>query len=84
MSLPGVIVDACCLQDPAYRERGIGQHAESLLRQRPKGGTMGPLVGVLDPALPPLLPRTAALFDRLQWTAYPDPTDSGLFLDLSP
>lgn len=84
MSLPGVIVDACCLQDPAYRERGIGQHAESLLRHRPKGGAMGPLVGVLDPALPPLLPRTAALFDRLQWTAYPNPTDSGLFLDLSP
>lgn len=84
MSLPGVIVDARCLQDPDYRERGIGQHAESLLRHRPKGGTMGPLVGVLDPALPPLLPRIAALFDRLQWTAYPDPTDSGLFLSLSP
>lgn len=84
MSLPGVIVDARCLQDPAYRERGIGQHAESLLRHRPKGRTTGPLIGVLDPALPPLPLGTANLFDRLHWTAYPGPTDNGLFLSLSP
>ena len=84
MALPGVMVDARCLQDPDYRDRGIGQHAESLLRHRPQGGTTCPVIGVLDPALPPLLPRTAALFDRLQWTAYPEPNNAGLFLSLSP
>jgi len=84
MSLSGVIVDARCLQDPAYRERGIGQHAESLLRHRPKCKARGPVIAVLDPALPPLLPQTAALFDRLQWTAYPEPNNGGLFLSLSP
>lgn len=84
MSLPGVMVDARCLQDPDYRDRGIGQHAESLLRHRPASKAACPIIGVLDPAMPPLLPRTAALFDRLQWTAYPEPNNSGLFLSLSP
>jgi glycosyltransferase involved in cell wall biosynthesis len=84
MSIPSVFVDARCLQDPAYRERGIGQHAESLLRHRPKGNAGAAVVAVLDPALPPLLPRLAALFDRLQWTAYPGPTAGGLVLSLSP
>lgn len=84
MSLPSVFVDARCLQDPAYRERGIGQHAESLLRHRPDGTAAGPVIAVLDPALPPLMPRMAALFDRLQWTAYPGSNDGGLVLSLSP
>jgi len=84
MSVPSVIVDARCLQDPAYRERGIGQHAESLLRHRPKGQIAGPVIAALDPALPPLLSRTAALFDRIQWTGYPEQPNGGLFLNLSP
>lgn len=83
MSRPLLIVDARCLQDPAYRTRGIGQHAESLLRHRP-AGVAGSLVGVLDPTLPPLMPSAAALFDRLQWTAYAEPPDGGWFLSLSP
>lgn len=84
MPLPALLVDARCLQDPAYRGRGIGQHAESLLRHRPQHGAAAPLVGLLDPALPPPLPRAAALFDRLQWTAYAEPPDGGWFLSLSP
>jgi glycosyltransferase involved in cell wall biosynthesis len=84
MSLPAVIGDARCLQDPAYRERGIGQHAESLLRHRHDSEQTGLLVGLLDPSLPPLSPRCAALFDRLQWSAYAEPSDSGWFLSLSP
>ncbi len=84
MPCPALIVDARCLQDPAYRERGIGQHAESLLRHRSHDAARGPLVGLLDPSLPALLPHTAALFDRLQWTAYAEPPDGGWFLSLSP
>ncbi|WP_169747417.1 glycosyltransferase [Belnapia moabensis] len=81
-----MIVDARCLQDPAYRERGIGQHAESLLRNRPSGPETGPLIGVTDPKLPPPLPRAAALFDRLVSNAYAASSlgVGGWFINLSP
>lgn len=84
MPSPAMIVDARCLQDPAYRERGIGQHAESLLRGRGAGGRAPRLIGLLDPALPTLAPRVAALFGTLRWTAYAEPPDGGWFVSLSP
>ncbi|MFT8245296.1 glycosyltransferase [Roseomonas sp. BN140053] len=84
MTTPSIIVDARCLQDPQFRERGIGQHAEALLRHRPRGPGAPRLVALLDPALPRLLPRLAVLFDAERVTAYEEPAGTGWFLSLSP
>jgi glycosyltransferase involved in cell wall biosynthesis len=51
-----LVIDLRCLQDRNYTERGIGNHTRNLLRHAP-----GRFVGLVDPALPPLLPDDAAL-----------------------
>lgn len=57
-------VDVRCLQDRNYAGRGIGRHTLNLLRDAPpRGGSR--LVGLVDPALPPLDPAVAALFDAV-------------------
>lgn len=72
-----LVIDLRCLQDPAYRERGIGNHARNLIRHAPPGW-----VGVYDPALPALPEAVAARAGRLSPHGYvPGAT---LFLNPSP
>ena len=64
-----VVADARCLQDPDYAPRGVGRHALALVQGFPRDrGTA--LVALADPALPPMAPQTAALFDTVAATPY--------------
>ncbi len=67
-----VYVDVRCLQDPNYADRGIGRHALTLLahaRAEPAIAACR-LIGITDPALPPLPDMTAALLDEIRTTGY--------------
>lgn len=68
---PDVLVDARCLQDTRFRERGIGQHVAAVLAGR-TSVNLPPmrLIGVIDPALPPLGRAHAALFDTVCTSYY--------------
>ncbi|MBU6397346.1 MAG: glycosyltransferase [Rhodospirillales bacterium] len=59
------VIDLRCLQDRQYYERGIGNHARSLIRHAPAGW-----VGMYDPALPPLPEAEARLAARLSPHGY--------------
>lgn len=64
------LIDVRCLQDPLYAERGVGRHAAALLRH---ARTMLPgtgLVGIMDPAMPPLADPVRACLDEVRITAY--------------
>lgn len=64
------LIDVRCLQDPAYRDRGIGHHARVLLQH---GRAMLPgtrLVGLADPAMPELPPDVSRLLDGVRPNAY--------------
>lgn len=64
-----VVVDARCLQDPGYAPRGVGRHAQAVMagfRQQDRGR----LVALTDPALPPMEPHLATLFDMTATTPY--------------
>ncbi len=76
-----IAADVRCLQDPAYAARGVGRHTANLLRHAP----LRPLIGLIDPALPPLDPSLAALFDRLRPNAqFRDMLDAACFISASP
>jgi FkbM family methyltransferase len=81
-----VVVDARCLQHPAYRERGVGLHSEAVLRTtRARAGPNRALVLLTDPELPPLDSELSALADRVIATPYEvKDYDVVLFLELSP
>ena len=57
-----VVVDARCLQDPSFAPRGIGRHARAVMAGFQQQGR-GRLVALTDPALPPMDPHLAELFD---------------------
>ena len=81
-----VVVDARCLQHPAYRRRGVGLHSEAVLRatQRTFGADCE-LVLLTDPEQAPLDAELAALADHEIATPY-EVRDSNMafFLELSP
>lgn len=83
---PTVYADLRCLQDPGYQYRGVGHHVSSLLRGRPDGPARDwPLVGLLDPQLPPLPAEYRALCDEVTHCLNPVLSHAGaLFLDASP
>ncbi len=60
-----LVIDLRCLQDRQYYERGIGNHARSLLRHAPPGW-----VGVFNPALPDLPQEVTWLAAGLSPHAY--------------
>ncbi|MDE1895733.1 MAG: glycosyltransferase [Rhodospirillales bacterium] len=60
-----LVIDLRCLQDRQYYERGIGNHARSLLRHAPPGW-----VGIFDPALPDLPEEVTRLAAWLSPHAY--------------
>ena len=55
MSTP-LLIDLRCLQDPNYAERGIGNHARSIIASAPS-----PFTAIIDPHLPALSKSVAAL-----------------------
>jgi glycosyltransferase involved in cell wall biosynthesis len=73
-----LIVDLRCLQDHHHVERGIGNHARSILAQAP-----GPVIGIIDPHLPLPAPDIIARTSALHAHGYV-PVDDAVFLNLSP
>ncbi len=86
LRLRTILVDARCLQDDAYRFRGIGQHAASVLREaRAAFSSVGGvnLVGILDRDHSALEQEHAHLFDLVGFS----PTEADWadwYLALSP
>jgi glycosyltransferase involved in cell wall biosynthesis len=81
-----IYVDLRCLQDPAYRWRGIGYHTAALLRYRERSRFSNwQTVGLVDPSMATLLPEFASLVDETTlsvnhyWKG-----EGGIFLDGSP
>ena len=81
-----IFVDARCLQDPRFRDRGIGHHAAVLLagasRFMPSEGRAR-LVAGIDRALPPLGAEHRALFD-VERPLYTPLARGTIFLQPSP
>ena len=81
-----VVVDARSLQDERFRNRGIGTVCRTLMAGRPRAGSQAGLLGrartvaVIDPALPPLAPEDAVLFDQVQTTTYLGRPAAAVFL----
>jgi len=64
-----IYVDARCLQDARFRDRGIGQYAASVLagvHEFAPAGVNPQLIACVDRALPPLEANIRALFDSEQ------------------
>src|SRR4051812_37009546 len=62
-----VVLDLRCLQDPHYAPRGVGRHVLALLRHAPASFR---LVGLIDEALPPLLPDAREAMAAVYPNAY--------------
>jgi glycosyltransferase involved in cell wall biosynthesis len=79
MSTP-LLIDLRCLQDPNYAERGIGNHARSIIASAPS-----PFTAIIDPHLPALSKSVAALAAHTVPHAYiPDIPPGATFLNPSP
>ena len=83
-----VIFDVRCLQDVAYRDRGVGRLGANLVRSaRDMIGRSGPvhLIAIADPELPELQQRFVDHFDEIRLNGYvgklSEPT---WFVELSP
>jgi FkbM family methyltransferase len=84
-SRPVVVVDARCLQDPAYRQRGVGLHSRFVLDATQASADPHALVLLTTAELPPLDADVAAIADRIITTPYAlRDTDVALFVELSP
>jgi glycosyltransferase involved in cell wall biosynthesis len=82
-----LIIDARCLQDPAFARRGIGSHAAGLIaggRARADIRTACRFVALTDPALPALTEDFHALFDDVRVVAYRHASAQTIFLQPSP
>ncbi|MFL6760265.1 glycosyltransferase [Sphingomonas sp.] len=81
-----IYVDARCLQDARFRERGIGQHVLSVLAGAHEFAPVGVtphLIACVDRSLPPLEANARALFAGEQALSVPMKGNSTL-LQLSP
>ena len=83
---PKILVDARCLQDDAFRHRGIGQHSASILASArsafiPVGGVS--LTALLDRTRPELDREHFDLFDDVKYSAT-GPGSTDWLLSLSP
>jgi glycosyltransferase involved in cell wall biosynthesis len=79
-----IAVDARCLQDPDYAERGVGRHTVNLLRRAPHKPE-NPLIGVFDPLMPDMAPSVSALFDAVRPNAqFRELHHNSCFVSLSP
>ncbi|WP_167448927.1 glycosyltransferase [Mesorhizobium hawassense] len=82
-----IVFDMRCLQDPSYKDRGVGKLSANLVRNvgsfRTKIETS--TLGLIDPRLPPLEDRFLRLVDRIQGNAYLGANGrSTVFVELSP
>ncbi len=69
---PTIYVDLRCLQDPAYRVRGIGHHVAALLRTRRQSGcAQWKTVGLIDPSSDPIQEDCASLLDEVSASLNP-------------
>ncbi|MDG4880376.1 glycosyltransferase [Mesorhizobium sp. WSM4884] len=67
-----IVFDMRCLQDPAYKDRGVGKLSANLVRNVRKfwKGVETSTLGLVDPSLPRLDDRFAGLVDQIQKNAY--------------
>lgn len=81
-----IVVDVRCLQDPDYRERGVGRHAGHVLRVLAEACQgKKDLALLVDAALPDLAPEFAALGKRCAASFDARAVDDvALFVELSP
>ncbi len=81
-----VYFDLRCLQDGNYQYRGVGYHVASLLRTRPQSpNSKFEVIGLTDPAFPPLPAEYAALVDRVSHCWNPSLSPKGsVFVSSSP
>jgi glycosyltransferase involved in cell wall biosynthesis len=81
-----ILVDVRCLQDEAYRRRGVGRLSANVLsfaRSMLLGSVR--LIGIVDPSLPPLAQLERDLLDAIRPTAYTGKlTRPTWFVQLSP
>ena len=70
-----IFLDVRCLQDVSFSERGIGRHAQAILRHVPNRQDLR-LIGLIDPDLPALSISVGRLFDDLLPSAYAAAADS--------
>jgi len=81
-----IYVDLRCLQDLAYRWRGIGYHTAALLRSR-KASSLSKwkIVGLTDSRMPSLCSEFESLVDETTISLNPCTTnETGIFIDGSP
>jgi FkbM family methyltransferase len=80
-----VAVDARCLQDPSYRQRGVGLHSRFVLEATRAIADAHTLVLLTNAELPALDANVAAMADRIISTPYAlRDDDVTLFVQLSP
>lgn len=81
-----VFLDARCLQDPDFRNRGIGSHIASLVLSITSVSDRNPrLIAMIDPGLPPLAGPIRDRVDAVVSHANPViPADGALFIAASP
>jgi len=79
------LLDLRCLQDPPYRERGIGRHATSLLRYAREMMPGHRIVGLVDTDMPSLDGAVLAMIDDTRVSAYTGAMhEPCVFVQLSP
>ncbi|MGH3133701.1 MAG: FkbM family methyltransferase [Gaiellaceae bacterium] len=80
-----VVVDARCLQDRAYRRRGVGLHAQAVVEATRAAAQGDALVLLTNAELPALDPEVLTLADRTIATPFEVRlADIALFVELSP
>lgn len=82
-----IVFDLRCLQDPSYKDRGVGKLSANLVRavSRLREKIDVSTLGLVDPALPPLDDRFLHLVDRVRSNAYLGVKErSTVFFELSP
>jgi hypothetical protein len=80
-----IYADFRCLQDPNYQYRGIGHHVSALLRSQKSRLSSWRTIGLIEPALPALPAKYAALVDETSCSVNPSLNGApAIFLDASP
>lgn len=80
-----ILIDVRCLQDASHAQTPQGQQARALLGRARLELPRDELVGLMDPALPPLAEGVRASLDRVRVTAYTGAlTRPACFVQLSP